>query len=376
MKKIYTTLVAVLAICQISYGQNTFPTTGNVGIGTTTPLSSTALQIVRSGVDAGANYPSAQITTSGSGNIYGPIFYLNGTSGTGGRMWGIVSSGALDAAATGAAGNFSIWDATAATSRVTINSTGMVGLSTTTPQARLHIFDGGTSINAINQYTGNLIIQGNSGGRSSTLGASLEFVVPANTDGSNPWGQARIITVAGNASTTNATGMLVLGTRRMFDKGVGTGMTWNYGDDLVIDGSGNIGVNTKNTYGYKLAVNGNAIATSMTVKLYANWPDYVFKKDYTLPSLSEVKTYIDQNQHLPEMPSEAEVAKDGINLGEMVKLQTKKIEELTLYLIDKDKQDKEKDAKLQLQQKQIEDQQKINQSLQQQIDKLAKKLNH
>jgi hypothetical protein len=106
---------------------------------------------------------------------------------------------------------------------------------------------------------------------------------------------------------------------------------------LTIDYYGNVGVNTINTKGYKLAVNGSAIATSMTVKLNPNWPDYVFNKDYQLLSLAEVKTYIDQNQHLPEMPSEQEIAKWGLNLGEMNRLLVKKVEELTLYLIEQNK---------------------------------------
>jgi len=107
---------------------------------------------------------------------------------------------------------------------------------------------------------------------------------------------------------------------------------------------GNVGIGTVDPHGYKLAVNGNVIATSMTVKLYANWPDYVFKPQYKLPSLASVKTYIDKNQHLPEMPSEQEVKDNGINLGEMVKIQTKKIEELTLYAIEL----KEENQKLKL----------------------------
>lgn len=51
---------------------------------------------------------------------------------------------------------------------------------------------------------------------------------------------------------------------------------------------------------------------------------------------------IDQNHHLPEMPSEQEITKDGLNLGEMNKILTKKVEELTLYLIEEDKKEKEK----------------------------------
>jgi len=71
------------------------------------------------------------------------------------------------------------------------------------------------------------------------------------------------------------------------------------------------------------------------------WPDFVFKNNYKLMPLSELKTYVDKNQHLPEVPSAAEVTKDGQNLGEMNKLLLKKVEELTLYLIEKDKQMKE-----------------------------------
>lgn len=98
--------------------------------------------------------------------------------------------------------------------------------------------------------------------------------------------------------------------------------------------SGNVGIGTTYTKGYTFAVNGTAIATAITVKAYPNWPDYVFKKGYKLPSLTDIKVYLDKNHHLPEVPSEQEVVQNGINLGEMVKLQTKKIEELTLYLIE------------------------------------------
>jgi hypothetical protein len=102
--------------------------------------------------------------------------------------------------------------------------------------------------------------------------------------------------------------------------------------------SGNVGIGTADTKGYKLAVAGNAIAESITVKLQGQWGDYVFKPTYKLRPLSDVKNFIDQNQHLPEIPSAKEIEKSGIDLGEMVKLQTKKIEELTLYLIESNKQ--------------------------------------
>jgi hypothetical protein len=102
--------------------------------------------------------------------------------------------------------------------------------------------------------------------------------------------------------------------------------------------NGNIGIGTTNPYTYKLAINGSAIATAMWVKNFANWPDYVFKTDYKLPALNDLKTYIDKNHHLPDVPTEKEVKQNGLNLGEMNKVLVKKVEELTLYMIDKDRQ--------------------------------------
>ncbi|MBB6129952.1 hypothetical protein [Mucilaginibacter lappiensis] len=134
---------------------------------------------------------------------------------------------------------------------------------------------------------------------------------------------------------------------------VGTDVTPAVLPVMITDANGNIALNTYDAKGYKLAVNGSAIATSMTVKLNSAWPDYVFKKDYQLPSLQEVKTYIDQNQHLPEVPSAQQIAKEGLNLGEMNKLLMKKVEELTLYMIEmkgeiKDLQKQNKDLKKQI----------------------------
>jgi len=105
--------------------------------------------------------------------------------------------------------------------------------------------------------------------------------------------------------------------------------------------AGNIGIGTTDPKGYKLAVNGSVIATSVNVKAYANWPDYVFNTQHALMPLSDLKAYVDKNKHLPEIPSAAEVEKNGQDLGEMNKLLVKKMEEMTLYMIEKDKEIKE-----------------------------------
>jgi len=66
-------------------------------------------------------------------------------------------------------------------------------------------------------------------------------------------------------------------------------------------------------------------------------PDYVFAKDYPLMPLNEVEQFITENQHLPRVPSAAEVAVNGINLGEMNNILLEKVEELTLYIIQLEK---------------------------------------
>ena len=103
---------------------------------------------------------------------------------------------------------------------------------------------------------------------------------------------------------------------------------------LRIASTGNVSIGTTDALGYKLAVAGNVIAESVKVALQDNWPDYVFKKQYILPSLQEVEKFVQLNNHLPDMPSEAEVKNQGINLGQMDGRLLKKIEELTLYMID------------------------------------------
>ncbi|MDC8100620.1 hypothetical protein [Chryseobacterium rhizosphaerae] len=67
------------------------------------------------------------------------------------------------------------------------------------------------------------------------------------------------------------------------------------------------------------------------------WADYVFKKDYKLMTLSEVEKHIQERGHLPNIPSAADVVKNGINLGEMDAKLLEKIEELTLYSIEQNK---------------------------------------
>ena len=98
--------------------------------------------------------------------------------------------------------------------------------------------------------------------------------------------------------------------------------------------NGNVGIGTENPAN-KLDVNGTIRAKE--VKVESNWADFVFKPDYQLRPLSEVAQFINANGHLPEIPTEKEVAQNGVSLGEMNAKLLQKVEELTLYLIEKDK---------------------------------------
>jgi hypothetical protein len=290
MKK--TLLTIAIAICSYySYAQSYLPLTGGTLTGGLLfdTTDGTYIQL-RTGSNP-TGFLSNTYNTSGSGSKNDFLSYVYGNN------------------------PYSIW--TNSQNRLTIDGSGNVGIGTTSPASFLPpSLTSGTSgtytqVTAIANTPSGLFI------RSANNGVGLDL------------------------TSDNANGILYIDSRWNNDasslifrtKTVGTPV-----NAMTILGNGNISIGTTDPQGYKLAVNGSAIAESVTVKLHGSWPDFVFKPKYNLLSLTEVKAYIDKNQHLPEMPSEQEVAKNGINLGEIVKLQTKKIEELTLYAIDQQKQ--------------------------------------
>lgn len=114
---------------------------------------------------------------------------------------------------------------------------------------------------------------------------------------------------------------------------------------MRITSSGNIGIGTSNPK-FMLDVNGGVRAREVKVEAGV-WPDYVFSRFYSLPDLFDTERFINENKHLPGIPSASDVQKNGIDLGEMNAKLLEKIEELTLYLIEMKKDNGKQDLIIQ-----------------------------
>lgn len=116
----------------------------------------------------------------------------------------------------------------------------------------------------------------------------------------------------------------------------------NWISALTLYGNGSVGVGFGTTYnqghfknqGYKLAVNGGIICEEIKVITDVPDADYVFTEEYDLPSLSQIEAFIKQHKHLPNIPSADQFKTEGYNVGEMDGMLLRKIEELTLYIIE------------------------------------------
>lgn len=193
----------------------------------------------------------------------------------------------------------------------TLNTDGKVGVGITNPNATFHVNNfNGTGLDA--HLEGFTLIDGNQ--------ASLLLGAETNA----PYGEWGI------EYNPHAKGL-------NFWKPTGaTTGSGNY--HLFISDKGNVSVGTPNSKGYKFAVKGNMVAEEVVVKLHADWPDFVFTKNYGLMKLKDVEAFIKEHSHLPNVPSAKEVEKGGIKVGEMNRILLQKVEELTLYVIELEKQ--------------------------------------
>lgn len=141
---------------------------------------------------------------------------------------------------------------------------------------------------------------------------------------------------------------------------------------LVIHNSGQVGIGTSyeitsfSDQACKLFVEGNIRSRKVRVD-QQNWADYVFDPAYQLPTLKEVEDFIKRNKHLPDVPSAKEVKKNGIDLGDNQAVLLKKIEELTLYLIQQNKKIEEQSSYIAEQNKKIDQLSKYVELLQEDV---------
>jgi hypothetical protein len=341
MKALYLTIIFV-AIFGSSHAQWTISGTnisntnsGYVGIGLTSPSANLSIFDPTGSMPGGVSAPTKSILnlsrfgTPGYSYNEGAEFRIGhgGPSGWGSKV---------DFYINGASNQTGIPDQQV----MTWLYNGNVGIGTTSPGSTLTV-----SGNNGNAYPGNTATFSSNVGSGTSIGNQINI-----SSSTAFWGLLAGWDGSGVSTTSyhspNAGYLINVQNAPLY-------LGANNAPWLTILPTGNVGIGTTNPQGYMLAVNGSAIATSMTVKLKANWPDYVFKKDYRLPTLGEVKNYIEQNHHLPEMPSAADIEKDGLNLGEANKLLTKKVEELTLYIIDQDKIEKEQQTKISSQEDRI-----------------------
>ncbi|WP_338195628.1 hypothetical protein [Flagellimonas marinaquae] len=398
MKKLtpfYT--VFALLLGAIAYGQNSFPASGTVGIGTLTPDTNYALDI-----NGSLNATEINVTNllvggspmqSSPWNLNGNnIFYSSGNVGIGTNTpnYELDIAGTLNATnilvnGTPLENSSSPWTTTGSDISFTTGDVDVATLNAT------EILLNGTTLvsspwivsgNDLSYTSGNIGIGTAASGYALDVAGTINatnFLVNGSplSSGSSPWttsgndisyatGNVGIGTAASGyaldvAGTINATNFLVNGAP------LSSGSSpWTTSGNDISYATGNVGIGTSNTQGYMFAVAGSMVAESVKVELEGNWPDFVFEKNYTLLSLKEVEAFINKNGHLPNVPSAEEIKNNGIDLGEMDATLLQKIEELTLHSIQ---QQKEIESLKEINQK-LSDQNKVLLLLQERLAKL------
>jgi len=293
-------LFILIFICSKSYGQtNTFPVTGNVGIGIASPLYKLDV--------------SGSFRFGGTGAYSSMIMNTEDTSLVGYHQSSYITPSTIPGSGT-AKSMFRFKNNIGAIGKTLIDVVidGNLGIGTTTPNVPLYIQ------NASTNYTTSITLKNTANHVAARPGFTLE----------NDLGKQTYLykQASGNTDANDLILYSVEGNTRIYTGGI---------ERLAIENSGNIGIGIRNA-AEKLAVNGKIRAKEIKVET-ANWPDYVFAKNYGLASLKETEQHIKEKGHLPGIPSAEEVKANGIDLGEMNAKLLQKIEELTLHLIEQNK---------------------------------------
>ena len=252
------------------------------------------------------------------------------------------------------------------------SNAGNVGIGITAPLNPLHVvgqiastaYTSGTLVGFVQLWADNAVIwkngNGNGGlrfGSANDLGAGSWSEKMRVTDGgslgigtASP--RSRLDVWGGNLSVTGAD---IAGT---FVGGAQGGIAYmgcnSLTNGISITPGGSVGIGTTTIGTMKLAVEGNIGARKVIVTASNPFPDYVFSPNYRLAPLDSVAQYIKLHSHLSEIPSADSVAKNGLDLGGNQEALLKKIEELTLYILEQDAARKAQDLKTQQQDRELE----------------------
>jgi hypothetical protein len=326
MKKIYLLLIATILLINLSFaqwttsGNNVYLNSGNAGIGTTNPTSKLAI------TGNSSSYTGADLSISRTSSLSGvgnsPVLQFNDLA---------TGYGSIIQSYLGQLQFFSVTGGSWSES-MRILGNGNVGIGTKTPMGLLSLNNQIPNTNNSNNPINYVATHGVSGQ------AILNSYYVLNPDGSGPYPRYLDIASVGQPDGTNGGSNIRFLTNAVaYDSPVI--------ERMRISASGNvlIGKTSQANTGYILDVAGNVRANQIVVN--STGADFVFATSYRLNSLSFLKKYINQNHHLPEIPSAKQMQAEGLNVGDnQVKL-LQKVEELTLYLIEKDKQLTEEQAK-------------------------------
>ncbi len=308
---------------------------GNVGIGNSSPASllsigsSSQFQVNSSGAISAATGITSSgnitfsaltankvlLTTTGGQLTTGRVSVAQGGTGDS-TLTGILKGNGTSAitAITGTTNYIPKWSSTSAISGASLifDDGTNVGIGTASPSSKLEI-------------NGQIKITGGTPG--------INKVLTSDANGLASW--SSISTAGGvtsSCTTVNCIPKMTSGT--------------NIGCSQIFDDGTKVGIGTTVIpSNCKLGVNGTVKAKEFICTL-DGWSDFVFENNYKLTPLSEVEQYINKNKHLPDIPSTDEVVTNGVAVGQTEALLLKKIEELTLYVIDLNKKNEELQKKM------------------------------
>ena len=308
---------------------------GNVGIGITAPAAQ--LDILGGDYDLDAGNPGDLRIGNGTYNMRIGV----GTSGANAGIVRMYSQGG------------GLFLGTNNTPHLTITTLGNVGIGTPTPLNRLRIVGNVTTapvVSVHNSYSGSSDVRAIEAFSTPGAGYGIGGYFVGGYKGIQVTGQGTTFTGTTIALEASATGSTA-GTRTgILGRATGGTINWaGYFDQghVYVTNELRIGSEAQSGVpGYKVAIDGKIIAEELRVQLSADWPDYVFNPEYELMPLSDLERAIRRDHHLPGIPNATEVAENGILVGDMQARMMEKIEELTLYIIDLEKQNKDMNQRI------------------------------